>query len=205
MRLILPQDDIPFGARALEQGFQIEGIWVSNPNSPVPSPHQPGTPSESRPSTPKVKSLQIPGSVPGLLSTIEKAPSNHSNHSSLPPYTLHPVRPEAEVVAVNRYTYEPQRPGGIRPPVMASSVPNSPTKFKRRSEAFHNHAKRSSFHNRLVRTSQLFDPRPRTSPVGLGEPGAQQPGPMDNGIGAHRPVEQHRVGRMTSKSQPWPH
>lgn len=43
---MLHKDDIPFGARALESGIAIEGIWVSNPNTPVHS--QPTTPVESR-------------------------------------------------------------------------------------------------------------------------------------------------------------
>ncbi|OJJ49677.1 hypothetical protein ASPZODRAFT_2115364 [Penicilliopsis zonata CBS 506.65] len=48
-----PKDnDIPFGARALEKGIQVEGIWVSNHNTPAPSPYQPGTPQESQPLTP---------------------------------------------------------------------------------------------------------------------------------------------------------
>ncbi|KAL1954459.1 hypothetical protein VTO42DRAFT_1135 [Malbranchea cinnamomea] len=44
--------DIPFGARALESGIEIEGIWISKPNTPIPSPHQPGTPVGSRPPSP---------------------------------------------------------------------------------------------------------------------------------------------------------
>lgn len=46
------RDDIPFGARALESGIQIEGIWISNHNTPMPSPYQPGTPAGSRPPSP---------------------------------------------------------------------------------------------------------------------------------------------------------
>lgn len=30
----LATDDIPFGVRALESGIQVEGIWVSQPNTP---------------------------------------------------------------------------------------------------------------------------------------------------------------------------
>ncbi|KHJ31925.1 hypothetical protein EV44_g0438 [Erysiphe necator] len=29
--------DIPFGIRAIQSGIQIDGIWISNPNTPVPS------------------------------------------------------------------------------------------------------------------------------------------------------------------------
>ncbi|GAD96586.1 DNA repair protein RAD51, putative [Paecilomyces variotii No. 5] len=48
----LRRDDIPFGARALESGIQIEGIWISSHNTPVPSPYQSGTPVGSRSPSP---------------------------------------------------------------------------------------------------------------------------------------------------------
>ncbi|KAJ5599379.1 hypothetical protein N7450_000446 [Penicillium hetheringtonii] len=38
---MLTKDDIPFGARALERGIQIEGIWISNHNTPIQTPHPP--------------------------------------------------------------------------------------------------------------------------------------------------------------------
>lgn len=50
-------DDIPFGSRAIESGIEVEGIWISNHNTPVPSPRPSGTPigtpQGTRPSTPK--------------------------------------------------------------------------------------------------------------------------------------------------------
>lgn len=198
---MLDKDDIPFGARALQQGIQIEGIWVSNHNSPVSSPRQPGTPSESGPSTPGLNSLKIPDSPLGPPHVLEKVPSNHSNTPSLPPYTRLSPRPEAHLVTANRYTYESQRPGGIYSPVMTSSGQRSPTNFNRRSEAFPMHPKRSSFHNRLVRTSQLFDPRFRAMPGTREESEPRVTGSAENGTGAYRPVEQQRAGRMASKSQ----
>ena len=52
--------EIPFGARALERGVQVEGIWVSNHNTPLPSPQQPSTPAVSRPPTPESPSKKTP-------------------------------------------------------------------------------------------------------------------------------------------------
>lgn len=205
MHPMLAQDDIPFGARALQQGIHIEGIWVSNHNSPVPSPRQPGTPSESRPSTPGLKSLQIPASVLGPPPILEKIPSNNSKNTPLPLYTRDPIPLETDIVTANRYTYEPQRPGGIYSPVMSSSGQASPTNFKRRSEAFPVHAKGASFHNRLVRKSHLSDLRPRAIPVSRGERVLRVAEPVETGMGARQPVEQQRPGKMTSKSQTWPH
>lgn len=48
--------DIPFGARALEKGVQVDGIWISTSNTS--SPAQLATPNASRPTTPVVK--QVP-------------------------------------------------------------------------------------------------------------------------------------------------
>lgn len=45
--------DIPFGARALEKGVQVDGIWISTSNTS--SPAQLATPNASRPTTPVVK------------------------------------------------------------------------------------------------------------------------------------------------------
>ncbi|KAN0067689.1 hypothetical protein V8E54_014254 [Elaphomyces granulatus] len=44
------RDDIPFGARALESGIQVEGIWISSPASL--SPDQSETPATSIPPSP---------------------------------------------------------------------------------------------------------------------------------------------------------
>jgi hypothetical protein len=41
-------DNIPFGARAIESGIQVDGIWISDQNTPSSSPVQPGTPAKSR-------------------------------------------------------------------------------------------------------------------------------------------------------------
>ncbi|EFE41360.1 hypothetical protein TRV_03926 [Trichophyton verrucosum HKI 0517] len=43
---------IPFGSRALESGIEIEGIWVSRTNTPLPSPIPAATPETTRPGTP---------------------------------------------------------------------------------------------------------------------------------------------------------
>ncbi|KAF3892396.1 hypothetical protein GTR04_6685 [Trichophyton interdigitale] len=43
---------IPFGSRALESGIEIEGIWVSKTNTPLPSPIPAATPETTRPGTP---------------------------------------------------------------------------------------------------------------------------------------------------------
>ncbi|KAJ5135878.1 uncharacterized protein N7515_005156 [Penicillium bovifimosum] len=54
---MLHQDDIPFGARALHRGIEVEGIWISTPNTPIQSPCQPISPAASRPATPAPRPL----------------------------------------------------------------------------------------------------------------------------------------------------
>lgn len=45
--MVTNSSDIPFGARALERGVQVDGIWVSNNTTPVLSP-QPSAPVRSQ-------------------------------------------------------------------------------------------------------------------------------------------------------------
>ncbi|OJD26768.1 hypothetical protein ACJ73_01841 [Blastomyces percursus] len=44
-------DEIPFGSRAIERGIEVEGIWISNPNTPAGSPIWGPTPGPSRPAS----------------------------------------------------------------------------------------------------------------------------------------------------------
>ncbi|KAJ6190483.1 hypothetical protein N7519_000504 [Penicillium mononematosum] len=55
---MLQKDDIPFGARALERGIEVEGIWISEPNTPTQSP-QPATPVPSRPPMPPAARREV--------------------------------------------------------------------------------------------------------------------------------------------------
>lgn len=79
---------IPFGARALERGIQVEGIWVSNNNTPLQSPHQPGTPVVSRPPSPTLDSPLKPG------------PANVTSNAQMPtvasPMPFHIKSPEPQ-------------------------------------------------------------------------------------------------------------
>ncbi|PGH02553.1 hypothetical protein GX51_04580 [Blastomyces parvus] len=44
-------DEIPFGSRAIERGIEVEGIWISNQNTPAGSPIWGPTPDPSRPAS----------------------------------------------------------------------------------------------------------------------------------------------------------
>ncbi|KAJ9250902.1 hypothetical protein DTO207G8_5709 [Paecilomyces variotii] len=90
------RDDIPFGARALESGIQIEGIWISNHNTPVPSPYQSGTPVGSRSPSPSRLAAQLstvvanskerqrlPTAPPGLHLNDALTPGYRGSYSSV--------------------------------------------------------------------------------------------------------------------------
>lgn len=222
---MLKRDDIPFGARALERGIQIEGIWVSNPNTPVQSPQLPGTPFETLPPSPAARPFMLPS--PSSTSSpiaLDCNPTSQSlpTHRSSPPQSLRPVyqayRPEVDIVAANRYTYEPQRPGGIYSPVMTSQISESSSRhsrFQRRSEILPNveasrfqrrtevipvipsSERRASFHTRIKRASHhIFEKSPF---VGITEHERTELGSTSNGSGS-QPDESHRTSRIARKS-----
>ena len=37
MEEMVPENHVPFGIRAIESGVEVEGVWISRPNSPAPS------------------------------------------------------------------------------------------------------------------------------------------------------------------------
>lgn len=209
---MLKMDDVPFGAKALERGIQIEGIWVSNPNTPIQTPQATDTPYGSRPSSPATKTFLLPSSTTTSVSSfiLENTKTDQqSPPTCYPPLpqSLRPAyRPEMDVFTANRYTYEPQRPGGIYSPVITSKIPDSPSKssrFQRRSEVLSSSEKRASFHTRVRRASHIFEKGPT---AGSAEPERMEPGLSSNGSGS-QPDEPHRASRITRKShnlQPLP-
>jgi hypothetical protein len=61
-------DEVPFGVKALQQGVEVEGIWISQPNTPAPSS--------------PVMSAQ-PSPVPSLVGG--KSPASFPSGNTLPP------------------------------------------------------------------------------------------------------------------------
>ncbi|CAI7576635.1 unnamed protein product [Penicillium manginii] len=217
---MLKRDDIPFGARALERGIQIEGIWVSNPNTPAQSPQLPGTPFEALPPSPTVRPSMLPSpSSTSSSIALDCVVPNQSfpTYRPSPPQSLRPVyqahHPGIDIVTATKYTYEPQRPGGIYSPVMTSQTPESPSRhsrFQRRSEILPSvetsrfqrrsevipiiptSEKRASFHTRIRRASHIFEKSPS---VGVTEHERIELGSTSNGSGS-QPDESHRTSRI---------
>lgn len=73
--------EIPFGARALERGIQVEGIWVSNNGTLVPSPHKPRYPAGDQ--------AAFPNKDPPL----KQAPKNATSNDQKPNFTGPPMTP----------------------------------------------------------------------------------------------------------------
>ncbi|XHF97293.1 hypothetical protein AWENTII_000885 [Aspergillus wentii] len=184
--------DIPFGARALERGVQVEGIWISSDNNtPLPTPQKPGTPIGTRPSSSSVSTR--------LDSVPENVPRAQSKTSLAYPVASHINRPDprctsrarddnvasdsksssfySESVVESQHAHpaplkndEPYTPNEGDVPqsknkssVRSSWIGKSPDKYKRRSIIGGNHARRSSEEFRR-RISRLIDENIQTRP-----------------------------------------
>ncbi|KAJ5185614.1 hypothetical protein N7491_006516 [Penicillium cf. griseofulvum] len=106
---MLHNDDIPFGARALERGIEVEGIWVSAPNTPTQSPCQPATPVGSRSVSPAPRSLHR---------TVDSPRSSMGSQRSMispqpiPPAARRAIATELDLASAG-FTYENHRPGTL--------------------------------------------------------------------------------------------
>lgn len=216
---MLKRDDIPFGARALERGVQVPGIWISSPDSPSPSPQPPREPIRSRSPSPEARP---PSPVPRPLSPAPRPVPTHArliNHSppaprddpipspvAVPRYARPPfIQSHRDINGPNMYRYESYRPRGVYPPPTIApaiaSAPVTPSSFNRRNEAFGSHGERASFHNRVLRASQLFDSKRSRS-------GTSEQEEFDLGSPSHEhdsrlQAEQHRASRTHSKQREW--
>ncbi|KAK2873932.1 hypothetical protein FQN49_001983 [Arthroderma sp. PD_2] len=72
-------DLIPFGTRALESGIKIEGIWVSNTNTPQPSPVPPATPEHSMAASPACSNLDLGTAAVAPATPREQSPGATSS------------------------------------------------------------------------------------------------------------------------------
>jgi hypothetical protein len=202
---MLAQDDVPFGVRALERGIEVEGIWVSNSNTPVQTPSQ--TPRQSEtPNTIRSLSSSLALNSSQIQEEVPVAPPSFNDVAascvSLPPLAPTPILSEADVFRDIHYTYEPQRPGGVYSPLLSSTSPNSPSKFSRRSNIVAPADKRASFHTRVLCGRQL--PVLKSS-ASLNDLDESESSSASNDTSAPAPSEQ-QASRITSKLCPsWQH
>ncbi|CAG8217432.1 unnamed protein product [Penicillium nalgiovense] len=148
---MLHKDGIPFGARALERGIEVEGIWISDPNTPTQSPCQPATPVASRPVSP------APRSIHRVVDTLRSSVGSQRSMVSpkpIPPAARREVVSELDLASAG-FTYENHRPGGIYSGVSLPIDPNAMRMSPAREEALIGmkdtigNEKRASFHKRM--------------------------------------------------------
>lgn len=167
---MLHKDDIPFGARALERGVEVEGIWISAPNTPTQSPCQPATPVPSQPASPPPRSFH---------SKVDTSKSSVGSQSPMSPMISPKPMPLAgrrEVVseldlASTGFVYEKHRPAGSYSRASLPINPNSMRISPAREESLiglrdtPGREKRVSFHMRILGTPS--NPDTKDHRVGL--------------------------------------
>lgn len=79
-------DEVPFGIRAIQSGIEVDGIWISGTNTPVPSSPTQSThskPEASASNSRAMSTLEIPGpAVAGPSSGSSSRPSSRGPPSS---------------------------------------------------------------------------------------------------------------------------
>ena len=184
-------DDIPFGARALERGIGVEGIWVSDPNTPTQSPVP------SRPASPVPRSLHETVDTPS--SSVESQ-SSLINPKPMPLAARREVIPELNPASAG-FTYENQRLSALyrrSSPLNLNAMRISPA----REESLIGmkdttvKEKRASFHTRIFGTTS----NPDTKDYRVGLDGADDGMKYVPAIGESHSPESKRGSRAMSKS-----
>ncbi|KAJ5589109.1 hypothetical protein N7537_011787 [Penicillium hordei] len=164
---MLHKDDIPFGARALERGVEVEGIWVSDPNTPTQSPCQPATPVPSQPASP------VPRSLHSKVDTSRSSAGSQSPMISpkpMPPAARREVVSEFDLASAG-FIYENHRPTARHSRTSLPINPNAMHISPAREELLiglrdtPGREKRVSFHTRIFGTPS--NPDPKDHRVGL--------------------------------------
>lgn len=110
-------DDVPFGIRAIQSGVQVDGVWISGANTPVPS----------TPTSVAASPIDEPSPPRDTRQSAQASPSP----SNIPRVEIpQPVRPHAETSPGKRkpplglQSYEPNRGSYVG---STSGRPDSPT------------------------------------------------------------------------------
>ncbi len=194
---MLSRDDVPFGAKALQRGVQVEGIWVSSPNTPVSE-----TPTTDQPPSPAPRKYPVRPPTPASSVAVESA---KNGRTSLPADTLATLSSEEDFVTVEKHNDETQVLGDLHTPGMLFKISSSPNTFNRLSQESvsgkRNNPKRASFHSRIWHAGQGFDTEPAADRGRQGMVSAQS----RNEPVSHSLDEQRRASRISSKCHLWLH
>ncbi|MCJ1314631.1 hypothetical protein MMC25_008313 [Agyrium rufum] len=143
-------NDVPFGVRAIESGIEVEGVWISRSNTPVPSypatPKSPGSP-------------QSHSTMDSLGKQHHHSPGSSASIASLPaldmPLSMRPDSRESNDQPANASTSSsPQpRPRSISPAARRPMRTRSPSEYRHGSR--HNYRPRQSSHLRYSSADML--------------------------------------------------
>ncbi|KAJ5893962.1 hypothetical protein N7495_005653 [Penicillium taxi] len=152
---MLNMDDIPFGARALERGHHVDGVWVGTLNAPIVGPYQPDTICATRSfsSGPRPYTIRPPSTL-----QLESTPGS----SYVPSFDGPATTIENDVIEAANHGNKYYTPG-VSAHDGTSSVPTSSSNFNRRSDSAPTNGKRTSL---LKRASHLFEHKKSISDVG---------------------------------------
>lgn len=193
---MLSRDDVPFGAKALQRGVQVEGIWVSSPNTPLSSTFHSETPSTDQPPSPAPRKYPVRPPTPASSVAVE---STKNGRTSLPAETPATLSSEEDFVTVEKHNDETRVPGDLHTPGMLFKIPSSPNTFNRPSQDSvnekRNNPQRASFHSRIWHAGQGFDTEPAADRGRQEMVSAQS----HNGPASHSLDEQRRASRISSE------
>lgn len=128
--------EIPFGIRAIESGIEVDGVWISRPNTPTQSSpeiaassriNEPSSSEDTQRSHESSSIVNIPRlELPQPVHGYSDATQNNSDIVPGGPYSLHEYRtsaetrpnrdisPGSEYARGSRITYEPRRSSHLR-------------------------------------------------------------------------------------------
>lgn len=193
---MLSRDDVPFGAKALQRGGQVEGIWVSSPNTPASE-----TPTTDQPHNPAPGKYPVRPQTPASSAAVESA---RNGRTSLPVDTPATLSSEEDFVTVEKHNNEAQVLGDLHSPGMLFKIPSLPNTSNRPNQDSvndkRNNPKRASFHSRIWHAGQSF-----TEPAA--DRGRQEmvSAQSRNGPVSHSLDEQRQTSRISSKCNLWLH
>ena len=129
--------EVPFGIRAIESGIEVDGVWISRPNTPTQSSpditassrvNEPGSSEDmqrshrSSSSVNSVPHLEMPqpahgysDAIPNRSNVISGAPGSRNEHGmSAETRPNREISPGPDYVKGNRTTYEPRRSSHLK-------------------------------------------------------------------------------------------
>ncbi|KAF6839919.1 hypothetical protein CPLU01_01516 [Colletotrichum plurivorum] len=162
------QSEIPFGVRAIQSGIEVDGIWISRPNTPATDPSPPNSAKGKgkyvaqgpvSPSSTNSDPFSSPASSRGDYGPQTYRPKSISSNNRITSQADALRRLEGETMAnATSSTYQPR--GGSAP---ADMDDYGPTHTHRRESSYGPHDRNSQIYGPTDRMSQSYGPTDRIS------------------------------------------